>query len=125
MRQKLRQQVESWRTGPKHRSWDGPTGKERSNEYNGLGLGFIIDRNPLLSDPKNNPNWTFEYNNTFPANIHTQNSKWKNQSLKWLHPDSQDKFDRHKKDPEKNALLQKNGWLENEVEYHINEDGLR
>jgi len=125
--------VESWRTGTRHRHWVGHTGNKRkkgvsyanwqSSPY--TGLGFVVDRNPLLSDPKNNSNWTFEYNNTFPANIHTQNSRWKNQSLKWLHPDSQDKFDSHKKNPEKNALLQRNGWHDNEVEYHINEDGFR
>ena len=123
MRQNLKQQVESWRTGHRHRSWSGPTGKERKNEYNGL--GFIIERDPILDDPKNNPDWTFDYNNRFPANIDTQNSRYKNQSLKWLHPDSHEKYIEHLGDPEKNALLQKNGWIDNEFEYHINEDGFR
>jgi hypothetical protein len=124
MRRKLQQQVESWKTGPRHRSWEGPTNLERKNEYNGL--GFVIDDDPILNDPKNNPNWTFDYNNRFPANTEVPgNDRYKNQSLKWLHPDSHEKYIKHLAIPEKRELLEKNGWLDNEIEYHINEDGFR
>ena len=104
MRKQLQQQVESWRTGPKLKIWSGPTGKIRRNEYNGLTQ--VIDRDPIIFEPKSNPNWTFE-------------------STKWLSPDSHHKYLMHLADPEKRELLDKNGWIDNNFEYNINKDGFR
>ena len=115
--------MESWRTGTKHRPWSGPTGKTHRNEYNGLSK--VIDRDPLIHEPKNNPNWTFSYNNTFPANIESPHAREREQSLNWLQPDDHNKYVKHLADPEKRELLEKNGWIDNEFLYHINEDGFR
>ena len=32
----LKSSIDSWKQGPRHRKWDGPTGRETRNEYNGL-----------------------------------------------------------------------------------------
>ena len=62
MRSQLKKALESWRTGPRHKGWPGPANKEKRNEYNGLMQVDVIDRHPLIFEPRNTAAWTFEYN---------------------------------------------------------------
>ena len=130
----LKSSIDSWKQGPRHRKWDGPTGRETRNEYNGL--IDVIDRDPLIFEPRNSPEWTFKYNTRFPANLQSCHAKEAGMSLKWLHPDSHERFEKHKKDTKrfhiendihmsKAELLEANGWLEYDVDYKLNEDGFR
>lgn len=123
MRSQLKKALESWRTGPRHKEWTGPTYKERRNEYNGL--IDVIDRHPLIFEPRNTAAWTFEYNMKWPANMQSAHWREAGQTLDWLAPDTHDKFVLNSKDSDKKKLLEANGWLDNKFKYHINEDGFR
>jgi len=125
MRSQLKKALESWRTGPRHKGWSGPANKEKRNEYNGLMQVDVIDRHPLIFEPRNTPAWTFEYNMKWPANMQTAHWREAGESLEWLSPDSHHKFVANCANPDMKELLEANGWLDNKFMYHINEDGLR
>lgn len=54
-----------------------------------------------------------------------QHSAVANKTLEWFTTDSPEEFESNLKNPERRAILERNGWIDNRIEYRFNSHGFR